>query len=81
MYLSGCQMGQSPMGHKTDLECRRRVQFGIFLIQGVYFEYTQLLPGVEMILLILGAKRTHLLSNSQAATTELLNAVVVFVLV
>ena len=67
MYLSGCQMGQSPMGLKMNLERRRRVQFGIFLNQGVGFEYTQLLPGFEMIQLILGAKRTPLLSTIQIA--------------
>ena len=41
----------------------RRVQFGIFLNQGLWFEYTQLLPGVEMILLIPGTKRTPLISS------------------
>ena len=67
MYLSGCQMGQSPMGLKMNLERRRRVQFGIFLNQGVGFEYTQLLPGFEMIQLILGAKRTPLMSRAVKA--------------
>ena len=68
MYLSGCQMGQSPKGLKMDLERRWRVQFGIFLNQGVGFEYTQLLPGFEMIQLILGAKHTPLLLRFQKVT-------------
>ena len=42
-------MVQSPMGTRLALGRRRRVQFGIFLNQGIDFEYTQLLPGVEMI--------------------------------
>ena len=61
--LSGSQMGQSPLEQKMDLGHSRKVQSKIFLNQGVYFEYTQLLPGVEMILLIPGAKGTPLLAG------------------
>ena len=46
-----------------DLEHSRKVQSGIFLNQGVYFEYTQLLPGVEMFQLILGARGAPLISK------------------
>ena len=54
-------MGQNLLEPKMDLEHSRKVQSGIFLNQGVYFEYTQLLPGVEMFQLILGARRAPLL--------------------
>ena len=56
-------MGQSPLEQKMDLGHSRKVQSEIFLNQGVYFEYTQLLPGVEMILLIPGAKGTPLMDS------------------
>ena len=56
----------------TDLEQRmdlghsKKVQSKKFLNQGVYFEYTQLLPGVEMILLIPGAKGTPLIHSKES---------------
>ena len=48
-WLGVSQMVQSPMGTNLVWERRRRVQSWIFLNQGIDFEYTQLLPGVEMI--------------------------------
>ena len=56
-------MGQSPLEQMIDLEHNRKGQSGIFLNQGVYFEYTQLLPGVEMFQLILGARGAPLMDN------------------
>ena len=56
-------MGQNLLEPKMDLEHSRKVQSEIFLNQGVYFEYTQLLPGVEMFQLLLGARRAPLLFN------------------
>ena len=53
--FSGSQMGQSPMVTRLALEQPVRVQFEILLNQGLYFEYTQLLPGAVLIQLILGA--------------------------
>ena len=47
-------MGQSPMVTRLALEQPVRVQFEILLNQGLYFEYTQLLPGAVLIQLILG---------------------------
>ena len=61
--LSGSQMGQSPLEQKMDLGHSRKVQSEIFLNQGVYFEYTQLLPGVEMFQLILGARGAPLVRS------------------
>ena len=46
-------MGQSPMVTRLALEQPVRVQFEILLNQGLYFEYTQLLPGAVLIQLIL----------------------------
>ena len=59
--LGVSQMVQSPMGTRLVWERRRRVQFGIFLNQGIDFEYTQLLPGVEMIQLKLWSQGPTLL--------------------
>ena len=59
--LSGSQMGQSPLEQKMDLGHSMKVQSEIFLNQEVYFEYTQLLQGVEMFQLILGARGAPLL--------------------
>ena len=73
MYLSGCQMSQSRMEPNMVLEHPRRVQLEIFSIQGVYFEYTQLLPGVEMFQLILSARQAPLIGK--ALRTALLRAV------
>ena len=53
--LSGSQMGQSPMVTRLALEQPVRVQFESLLNRGLYFEYTQLLPGADLIQLILGA--------------------------
>ena len=66
--LGVSQMVQSPMGTRLALGRRRRVQFGIFLNQGIDFEYTQLLPVVEMIQLKLwshGPTLTHMKSGKQ----------------
>ena len=54
-------MGQSPIVTRLALEQPVRVQFEILLNQGLYFEYTQLLPGAVLIQLILGALGTPLL--------------------
>ena len=54
-----------------DLEHSRKVQSGIFLNQGVYFDYTQLLPGVEMFQLILGARGAPLRGRSRGAPFNL----------
>ena len=59
--LSGFQMGQSTMVTRLALEQPVRVQFEILLNQGLYFEYTQLLPGAVLIQLILGARGTPLM--------------------
>ena len=61
--LSGSQMGQSPLEQKMDLGHSRKVQSEIFLNQEVYFEYTQLLQGVEMFQLILGARGAPLMNS------------------
>ena len=52
-------MGQSTMVTRLALEQPVRVQFEILLNQGLYFEYTQLLPGAVLIQLILGARGTR----------------------
>ena len=61
--LSRSQMGQSLMVTRLALEQPVRVQFEILLNQGLYFEYTQLLPGAVSIKLILppfGKDKTRL---------------------
>ena len=56
-------MGQSPMVTRLALEQPVSVQFEILLNQGLYFEYTQLLPGAVLIQLILGARGTPLVNS------------------
>ena len=66
--LSGYQMGQSPMVTRLALEQPVRVQFEILLNRGLYFEYTQLLPGAVLIQLILDACGSPLLFSSPFTT-------------
>ena len=64
-------MAQSPLGTRMAWESRRRVQSWIFLNQGIDFEYTQLLPGVEMIQLKLWSQGPTLVYIGWATTEKI----------